>query len=158
MQAFYTLHHDGLFAFLRGRGADGQLAADCVQDAMLDVWRTAKRFGGRSSVKTWLYTIARNKLVDQQRKATRISPVEEVPDVSDPAPNPEAVALAASDAERVRACLAKLKPDHLTVMRLAFFEDLTYDDISEIEGIPQGTVKTRIFHAKKLLMRCLGRR
>jgi RNA polymerase sigma-70 factor (ECF subfamily) len=79
-----------------------------------------------------------------------------VPDTADTAPDPEAVALAASDAERVRSCLSKLKPAHLTVIRLAFYEDMTYAEIAEVEGAPEGTIKTRIFHAKKLLMRCLG--
>ena len=159
MRVLYEKHHDGLFAFLRSRGADRQQASDVVQDAMLDVWRFAGRYRAeKSSAKTWIFTIARNKLIDRVRRGGRVTLVEELPESVDLAPDPEAVAMAASDASRLRACLAELKPGHLTLIRLAFFEDMTYADIGAVEDLPEGTVKTRIFHAKKLLLRCLGRR
>ncbi|RLJ41033.1 RNA polymerase sigma-70 factor (ECF subfamily) [Litoreibacter meonggei] len=155
MRLLYERHYDGLFAFLRGRGADTGLANDTTQEAMLQIWRTADKFAGKSSVKTWIYTIGRNKLIDRQRKNTRLSFVDDVPDTADPTPNPEALLMAANEASRVRACLEKLKPDHRNALRLAFYEDLSYEEISGLEDIPVGTVKTRIFHAKRLLLRCL---
>jgi RNA polymerase sigma-70 factor (ECF subfamily) len=51
-----------------------------------------------------------------------------------------------------------LKSDHRSAIELAFFEDLSYREISEIADVPEGTVKTRVFHAKQLLMRCLAGR
>lgn len=157
MRSLYERHYDALYAFLRSRGADAQNAADTLHDTMLDVWRKAESYGGQASVKTWMFTIARNKLVDRIRRTARVSYTDEVPETIDPAPDPEAVAVAASDAARVRICLSKLKPAHLTVIRLAFYENMTYSEIGAVEGAPEGTIKTRIFHAKKLLMRCLGR-
>ncbi|MCR9089333.1 MAG: sigma-70 family RNA polymerase sigma factor [Rhodobacteraceae bacterium] len=158
MRAFYERYHTALFAFIRGRGTDPAAAADTVQDAMLEVWRSAGRYRGEAAAKTWLFSIARNKLIDRTRKGARLSHVEDVPETVDEAPDPEAVMIASSEAARVRACLGRLKPAHLSVIRLAFYEDLTYGEISEIEDVPAGTVKTRIFHAKKLLLRCLGKR
>ena len=158
MRALYEQHHDALFAFLKGRGASEQAAADSLQEAMLEVWRTAARFGGHASVKTWIFTIARNKQVDQIRKSSRLSYVDTLPETEDDTPDAEQILMAAHDAARVRACLGKLKPAHQTIMRLAFYEDMTYAEISAVEGVPQGTVKTRIYHAKQLLLRCLGRR
>ena len=158
MRALYERHYDALFAFLRGRGASDQIAADSLQETMLDVWRTAGRFKGQSSVKTWIFSIARNKQVDQIRKSARLSFVEAVPEVADTTPNAEQILIAASDSARVRACLDKLSLSHKSVMRLAFYEDMTYAEIGEVEGVPEGTVKTRIYHAKRLLLRCLGRR
>lgn len=157
MRAFYERYNTHLFAFLRGRGADPAAAADAAQDTMLEVWRSAGRYRGEAAAKTWLFSIARNKLIDRTRKNARLSTVDEVPDSIDEAPDPEAVVIASSEAARVRACLGGLKPEHLTVIRLAFYEDLTYGQISEIEGVPTGTVKTRVYHAKKLLLRCLGK-
>jgi len=81
---------------------------------------------------------------------------DDVPDIADDAPDPEALAVAAGEASRVRACLDGLSPAHKNVIRLAFYEDLNYDEISAIEDVAVGTIKTRIFHAKKLLMRSLG--
>lgn len=158
MRLFFERYQTPLFAFLRGRGADAQTADDAVQDAMLDVWRTANRFEGRANAKTWLFTIGRNKMIDRIRKSSRLSPVEDMPETPDDSPSAEAILIASDDASRVKSCLAKLKPHHMTAIRLAFYEDLTYAQISSIEEVPEGTIKARIYHAKKLLLRCLGRR
>jgi RNA polymerase sigma-70 factor, ECF subfamily len=63
---------------------------------------------------------------------------------------------AASDARRVRACIEKLSPPHRRVIQLAFYDELDYAEISQIEQAAEGTIKTRIFHAKRLLRHCLG--
>lgn len=157
MRQLYDAHHDALFAFLRGRGADPQAASDAIQDAMLDVWRIADRYNDSASVKTWIYTIARNKMIDASRKNRHLHLSDDMPEQVDSAPNPEVLTIAANDASRVRICLGSLKPALQTIMRLAFYDDLTYGEISEVEGIAVGTVKTRVFHAKRLLMHCLGR-
>lgn len=155
MHTLYVRYNDAVFAFAMSRCGQTELASDCVHDTMLDVWRTASRFSGKSTVKTWLFSIARNKLVDALRKRGKLSFVEEVPDSVDTAPNPEAAALAAADSERLNRCLEGLSPSQRTAVRLAFLEDLTYPEVAEIEAVPVGTIKTRIYHAKQALMRCL---
>ncbi len=158
MGVLFERYERPLYAFLRSRGADAQEADDAVQDAMLDLWRTAGRYSGKASVKTWLFTIGRNKLVDRMRKNAKLSFVDDVPEITDEAPDPEAILISSRDAARVKSCLGKLKPIHLSVIRLAYFDDLSYAEISEIEGIPEGTIKSRVHHAKTLLLRCLGKR
>ena len=158
MRALYERHHSALLGFIRSRGGDDTTADDVLHDTMLDVWRNANKFQGRSSVKTWIFTIARNKLIDRMRSAARVSLVAEVPDVVDDSPDAETIMESAQNVARVRACLDKLKEVQRTVIRLAFYEGLTYEDIAEIEGVPAGTIKSRVFHAKKALMKCLGRR
>lgn len=157
MRVFYERHHANLSGFVRTRTIDGSAVADIVQETMLDVWRSASRYRGDAAAKTWLFSIARNKIVDRVRKNARLSPVENVPEEIDDAPGPEELAAASSEAARVRHCLDGLTPDHRTVIRLAFYEDLTYAEIASVEDIPAGTVKTRVFHAKQLLLRCLGK-
>jgi len=158
MEVLFERYQKPLFAFLRSRGADTQEADDAVQDAMLDVWRTAGRFSGSASVKTWVFTIGRNKLIDRMRKKEKVTLTDQIQEVIDEAPNAEAILISARDASRVRKCLSKLKPIHLSVIRLAFYDDLSYDEIGAIEDIPEGTVKSRVHHAKNLLLRCLGYR
>lgn len=158
MRRLYERHYDALHAFVRARSGDAAATPDIVHDTMLDVWRQAGRFRGGSSVRTWMFSIARNKAVDRVRGGARLSFVDEVPETADDAPDAAAVIEAAEDAERVRACLATLKPAQRAAVRLAFYEGLTYEEIAEVESIPAGTVKTRIFHAKRALMHCLGRR
>ena len=155
MREFYNRYNDAVYAFAVARCRNEELASDCVHDTMLDIWRSATRFAGKSSVKTWLFSIARNKLVDALRKRGRLSFVDEVPESEDPAPDPEAAAIAASDKKRLHICLEGLKGAQQAAIRLAFLEDLTYPEIAEIENVPVGTIKTRIFHAKQALMRCL---
>ncbi|MEX0369609.1 MAG: RNA polymerase sigma factor, partial [Tateyamaria sp.] len=72
MREFYTSHQRGLTAFARARGMDVATAADVVQDTMLDVWRSAGRYRGDAAAKTWLFTIAHNKIVDRVRKNARV--------------------------------------------------------------------------------------
>jgi len=155
MQQLYSRYNDAVYAFALSRCGNAELASDCVHDAMLDVWRSASRFSGKSTVKTWLFSIARNKMVDALRKRGKLSFVEEVPETADTAPDPEAAAIAASESKRLHECLAGLKDMQRTAIRLAFLEDMTYPEIAEIEEVPVGTIKTRIFHAKQALMRCL---
>jgi RNA polymerase sigma-70 factor (ECF subfamily) len=126
-----------------------------VQDAFLEVWRTAGRFEARSSVKTWVFAIARFKLIDRLRKHGREEPLDEDFEAPDIAPQPQALAEAASDARQVRICIDKLPRAQARAVRLAFYDELSYGEIAEVENIPEGTVKTRIFHAKKILALCL---
>jgi RNA polymerase sigma-70 factor, ECF subfamily len=157
MKRLYERHHAGLLVFVESRLRDPAEAFDVVQDTFLDVWRSASRYENRSSVKTWIFSIARNKTIDRFRKKGREVPLDEDFDPPDLSPNPHAVVEAASDAAQVNACIEKLSAAHARVVRLAFYEDLGYAEIAEIEQVPEGTFKTRIFHAKKLLMQCLTR-
>lgn len=157
MHALYQRYNDAIYAFALSRAGNSELASDCVHDTMLDVWRTAARFAGKSSVKTWLFSIARNKLVDALRRRGKLSFVDEVPEVEDTAPNPEAAAIAAAESERLHNCLEGLSPPQKAAIRLAYLEELSYPEVAEIEAVPLGTIKTRIHHAKQALMRCLER-
>lgn len=158
MKAFYERHQAGLFHFIRGRLGDAFEASDVMQEAFLEVWKAADRFRGQSSAKTWLYGIARNKAVDRVRKSARTT-LRDTPDetVADEGPTAQEVIEAAGDAAQVRACMDKLPAVQLSAIRLAFFDDMSYPEAAEVEGVPVGTIKTRIHHAKKLLMHCLTR-
>jgi RNA polymerase sigma-70 factor (ECF subfamily) len=155
MRQLYERHSAALYHFIRARLRDPFEAGDVMQEVFLEVWRTAGRFERRSSARTWMFGIARNKTIDRLRRSAREVLAEVDPEAPDDAPDPEAVAVAASDAARVRDCIARLSPTHRSAVHLAFYEELPYGEIAGIEGVPVGTVKTRILHAKRLLMHCL---
>ncbi len=157
MKVFYERHREALAGFLRSRGAAPEEVADVLHDAMLDVWHAAARYRAAASVRTWLFAIARNKFVDRVRRNDRLSFVAAVPEPAEVEPSTETLLANAQDAARVRSCLAKLKTVQRVVVRLAFYEGLSSEEISELEKIPPGTVKSRIHHAKQALLRCLGR-
>jgi len=156
MKVVYDRYSDPVCRFAMGWLADQFEASDVMHDTMMEVWRFAGRFSGRSSPKTWIFSIAKNKAIDKNRKSGRTINQEADPEVFDEALSPEAMTDAFQDAKRVRACIEKLSPNHRSVIHLAFFDDLTYPEIAALEGAPVGTIKTRIMHAKKLLMRCLS--
>jgi RNA polymerase sigma factor (sigma-70 family) len=156
MTALYRAHEASVFRFIISKMNDPHEAADILHDVFIEVWRSAGRFEGRSKVRTWIFSMAWRKVVDRMRKSGRMTLMEEPPDTADEAPSAEACLAAGQEAEHVRHCLGTLKADHQMAVTLAFWQDMSYGDIAEIAGVPEGTIKTRIFHAKKLLLRCLS--
>ena len=86
-----------------------------------------------------MFGIARNKAIDRMRRGAREVLSEPDDSAPDEAPNPEAVAVAASDAARVRECMGRLSDTHRSAIHLAFWRELPYGEIAEIEGVPVGT-------------------
>lgn len=155
---FYRTLERPLFRFVQVKLNDPFRSADIVHDVFLEVWRSAGAFQKKSSVRTWVFSIAYRKVVDIFRRDGRLSYQEDLPDQVDLSPDAAAALIAAQNAEAVRECLAGLKPEHRLAVELTFYEDMSHRDIAAVTGVPEGTVKSRIFHAKQLLMRCLSAR
>lgn len=155
--ALYRALEKPVFRFIRARLNDPFEAADVLHDVFIEVWRGAGRFEGRSSVKTWVFGIAYRKVIDVFRKSARMDVTDDVPEVEDTSGGAETDLLASERNDHLADCMATLSADHRAVVDLAFFQDMGYREIAEIEDIPEGTVKTRVYHAKKLLLHCLER-
>lgn len=147
-----------LYKFIHLRLNDPQRSADIVHDVFLQVWREAGSFRGLSKVSTWVFSMANRKVIDVYRRDKRLVFGDEVPEGIDDGPDGEACVLASERAEAVRECLQTLSPNHRAVIGLTFGEDMNYAEVAEIVGIPEGTVKSRVFHAKQLMLRCLSSR
>lgn len=148
-----------VYAFALSRLGDREQAADVLHEVMLEVWRRAVSFEGRSRALTWILGIAHHKVSDALRRRRRWRP-EPPPgeDVEDPAaPSPPERLERRERREVVERALAALSDAHRQVVHLAFYQDLSYPEISRLLGIPVGTVKTRMFHAKKALQQRLAR-
>ncbi len=156
LRELYGRYAESITAFAKNWLSDPFEASDILHETMIEVWRSAGKFQNRSSPKTWIFSIARNKSIDRNRKASRSINQELDQNIVDDALDPQAITEKFQNADRVRACIGKLSTLHKAVIHLAFYEDLTYLEIAEVEKRPVGTIKTRIMHAKKLLMRCLG--
>lgn len=157
LRQLYDRYAAHLNSFVQTYLADPQEAADIVHEAMLDVWRSADRFRGRSTVKSWIFSIARNKAIDRNRKGGRMVLGDIDSEIADDTPDPHKTLEAFQDAERVRICIEGLNEIQKSAIHLAFYEDFSYSQIAEIEKCPTGTIKTRIMAAKAALMRCLQR-
>ena len=155
MASFYVELERQLYQFIRSRLNDPFRSQDILQEVFLDVWRGAGRFEGRSSVRSWVYGIAWRKVIDVHRANKRLSFSDDLPEQEDESPSAFSQIGEQQEAHSLRRCLGGLKEDHRTVIDLAFYRDLSYREIAEVLGIPEGTVKTRVFHAKQLLQHCL---
>jgi RNA polymerase sigma-70 factor (ECF subfamily) len=133
-------------AYVLRLGAGEQLAEEIAQEAMIVVWRKARLFDRRqASVSTWIFRIARNRRIDAARR-TKLDALDPDEPMLTPAPAEQAdenVSLAERES-RVRAALAELPPEQLSLLQAAFYEGLSHRDIAERTGIPLGTVKSRI--------------
>jgi len=155
---FYSAFERALYGFVRRRLNDPFESADILHDVFIEVWRGAERFEGRSSVKSWVFGIAYRKIMDSHRRSGRLSYTDQLPETESEEADAETCVLAAQESSHVHACIETLKEEHRSAIELAFFADMSYKEIGEVTNVPEGTVKTRIYHARRLLMHCLSGR
>lgn len=137
-----------LKAWLIKSGATPGAAEDFAQDAMLTVWRKADLFDARKArAATWIFTIARNRRLDMLRRDARPLPTPEIELAGEAVPRPDDLLSTSEDAARVRDALARLNPDQVEVLHLAFFMDNPHSEIARRLDLPLGTVKSRIRNA-----------
>ncbi len=130
---------------------DEEEAQDVANEVMMEVWRGAKRFKGRSQVSTWIFGIAANKARKRLKGRGERAEEEELERVMDEREGPDEQSHRALLKEKFRKALRKLTPEHREVLHLAYYQDLSVKEISEIVGCPLNTVKTRLFYARQRL-------
>jgi RNA polymerase sigma-70 factor (ECF subfamily) len=152
MRALFARHQTRLFRFLVRIVRDQTAAEDLLSDVFLDVWRKANQFEGRSSVSTWLLAIGRLKALSALRRRSDVVLNDEMAStIADPADNPETVLGKKNDSEVLRQCVAALSPAHSQIIDLVYYHEKSVGEVAEIVGIPEATVKTRMFYARKQL-------
>lgn len=156
METFYRRFERPVYRYALSRLSDPFDAAEVLNDVMLEVWKQAARFEGRSQVSTWLLGMARHKALDRQRARGRREWEELSDQLEDETPGVEGQLAAAQDAHRLRDCVRKLGPNHREVVHLAFYEELGHEAIATLVQCPPGTVKSRMHHAKEALRKCLS--
>jgi len=150
MQILFARHNVRVFRFIARFVGDKSAAEDLVSEVFLDVWRHAGRFQGRSQVTTWLLAIARNKALSAlQHRWTEELDEAAVAAVEDTDNNPEVTIHTRQTSAILRNCLTQLSPPHREVIDLVYYHEKSTDEVAEITGVPQNTVKTRMFYARK---------
>jgi RNA polymerase sigma-70 factor (ECF subfamily) len=123
---------------LRDRGA----AEDAVQETFMSVWRSASSYRSeRGAGAPWLYTVARNAIVDKFRVQARAA--VQVPAMADAEPGPDEQAETSWIAWQVHRAFGTLPDNERAVLELAYWGGLSQSEVAEFLGIPLGTVKTR---------------
>jgi len=152
MKVLFARHHVRVYRFVLRMVRNEATAEDLISEVFLDVWRQAGKFEGRSTVSTWMLSIARFKALSALRRRNEEELDDETADaIEDLADDPE-VALAKKDKGAVlRQCLARLSSEHREIIDLVYYHEKSVEEVSGIVGIPEATVKTRMFYARKKL-------
>jgi RNA polymerase sigma-70 factor, ECF subfamily len=157
----YQRHRLGLFRFLCGLCGDPTLAEEVFQDTWMSLIRSQSLQREAVLFKTWLYQIARNRLIDHWRKTGRQQGKheafdEQLHDQSCSETNPEQQLSLSRDQERLQAALADLPAEQREVFLLRAHGDLELHEIAELTRTPAETVKSRLRYALQKLRRLLA--
>ncbi len=145
-----------------GNEADAQ---DLAQEAFVRSWRALGSFQFSSQFSTWLYRLTSNICIDflrAQKKRTHVSltvlqdDAQQQWDMPDHRPLPEEQMMAAEEHEALANAIASLDPEYRQVLILRIINDCSYQQISEIMGIREGTVKSRLSRAREQLRKKLA--
>jgi RNA polymerase sigma factor (sigma-70 family) len=135
-----------LKSYVMRLGADERAAEEVVQETMLMVWRKAAGFDPRrAAASTWIFTIARNKRIDRIRREARPEIDPDDPLLASPPPETADLPLQRRQhGDRLHTAISALPEEQAAMVRLAFFDDMSHQDIAREHSLPLGTVKSRI--------------
>src|SRR5713226_681425 len=156
MQVLYARHHVRVFRFVVRLVRNESTAEDLISEVFLDVWRQASRFEGRAAVSTWLLAIARFKALSALRRKPEQELDEETAEaIEDTSDTPDVTLEKKEKSEVIRQCLTSLSAEHREIIDLVYYHEKSVEEVAEIVGIPEATVKTRMFYARKKLAELL---
>jgi RNA polymerase sigma-70 factor, ECF subfamily len=154
-QAFRRLYdetHKRIYFYAHRILNDREMAEDVVVETYMTVWKSAGAFKGRSKVLTWIFGIARNLSLNVLKKKRPDCSLEDCPHLSTDG------GMDSSQSDRrdiIAKGLLKVSSAHREVLDLVFYQGFNYKEIGAICNVPENTVKTRVFYAKKALHEAL---
>ena len=154
MRTLYRRHERRVFRFIVRVVGDRSIAEDVLSEVFFEVWKKAEHFEGRSAVSTWLLGVARHKALTAA--ATKARPYESLDgaaaiNVADPNADQGEALLEGERRVILRRCLAALSPEHREIIDLVYYQEKSVRQIADLLAIPENTVKTRMFYARKRL-------
>lgn len=159
LEQLYVRHSTRVHRFLERMMGNRAMAEEVMNEVFLAAWQSAGRYEGRSEPLTWLLSIAHNKassVLRKRREATTL--LDDAATVADLADTPDVSVLKQDKSEIMRACMTTLSLEHRTILDLVYYQERSVSEAAEILSIPEGTVKTRVFHARKKLSELLAAR
>jgi RNA polymerase sigma-70 factor, ECF subfamily len=152
MRALVARHQVLLYRFLVRMVRDEALAEELLSDVFLEVWRHAEQFEGRATVSTWLLAIGRYKALSALRRRIEVELDDEMAAaIADPTDDPEILLQKKHSGEVLRRCVTALSPAQGQIIDLVYYHEKSISEVAEIVGIPEATVKTRMFYARRKL-------
>ncbi|WP_231930855.1 sigma-70 family RNA polymerase sigma factor [Botrimarina hoheduenensis] len=154
-------HQDRLRGALLRVTGSAEEAEDAAQEAFIQAYLKLSTFQRSAKFYTWLYRVAFNLAISKNRKWRPRVSLTTVQDAGGPEPtattdSPETPLHETERSEQLHAAIAELADDHREVLVLREFEDMDYQQIAEVLGVPVGTVRSRLFRARAQLRDRLG--
>jgi RNA polymerase sigma-70 factor (ECF subfamily) len=155
-ETLYRIYHPRLTRFLTNLVRRPQLVEEVLNDTMMVVWQRGDSFKGGSKLSTWIFAIAYRKAMKGLKRQD--DPIEDFDadhrESTDD--SPEEIASYQRRHALLLEAVNELSPTHRAVVDLTYFHEMDYNEIATVLDCPVGTVKTRMFHARRHLKRHLG--
>jgi len=164
-----AVHQNPVFNLISHILANQADAADVLQEVFVKVFKGIRQFHGESSLKTWIYRIAVHEAANHRRSwirrhwrepfsvdDTNAKPLVVAAEAQGGSQSPEQVLEQAERQELVKRALASLAQPYRTVVVLREIEGLAYEEIAQVLGVAEGTVKSRLLRGRELLRRKLA--
>jgi len=157
MRDLFVRHKTRVFRFLLRVAGDAAAAEDLLNEVFIEIWRHAGKFEARSKVSTWMLAIAHFKATAwRRRRASDQLDDDATASIKDPGDDPEVVVQKQGSCVVIRECLKRLSPAHRTVLDLIYYHEQSIAEVARIIGVPENTVKTRAYYARKCVAQMLA--
>lgn len=156
-----TIHEKRMYAVALRMCANREDAQDCLQDAMLRVYRSIGGFKGQSSFSTWVYRITMNTCLDElrRRKTRSAASLDNMLEggwaPTDGGNGPEKQAVASEQRRVLNSAIAELPEDMRSAIVLRDVQGFSYEEIADMLGVNIGTIKSRISRGREKLRQIL---
>ncbi|MFI3277303.1 MAG: RNA polymerase sigma factor [Rikenellaceae bacterium] len=153
----FTRYREAIRRLLVNQMGGGNDVDDLLQETFIKVYINLHRYNPRFTFGQWIYTIARNTLIDHYRRRQDELPIDERITSSETSnPNPEQCVINSQKRTQIEQAIAHLNSTQQQLFRMRFMEEYSYEEIAEKLSMPLGTVKTNIHRARARMCQLIG--
>lgn len=161
------LYRDPLYFMLLEKVGDQELAKDLTIEALGKAFKKLHMYTPNYTFSTWLFTVARNNCIDYLRKnKIKTTSIDQFTidndgkknkiDIPSDELNPEGILIRKQKIAILRQVVDKLKPKYRELVKLRYFKEMSYEEISTLLQIPIGTVKAQLYRSREQLFQIVS--